>query len=680
MNLFSAIISSGIWPALPLTGYLLSRRPNYELVLKSLPNITFFSLMTASGIAIWSFPLVISAMLGIYRAEYFGFAGWIFSLLALMILGKKGLFPSPSKIKFSRWDWVLTAVLMLAALLYFGFPNESIVINADEGLYANHGVYIAKHGRMDVDYPWPKDVAAIFDSSDADNVYHWPGLYPTHPSITVQFSHLLPVWLAQAFSIFEQHGLFRLNAIFAMLSLGIFYGLCRSVLPVSYSVIATLFLALNPGELWVSRITLTEILAQLFIWSGLLLMFHAVRNNEHKTARWAGFLLAFSAFARIDSFLLVPLLFISHLLQKIIAKTDRGKALSIWNSFYQTAIPLFGFAVVYYMLDSRPYFLANISKLQQIGILTLISLCVLMVAPEKILKFLRPCIINRATFALVGMALFILIIYLYVFRPANALLNGFGDRNFSDFSLINLAQYISPLVIFWGIAGWFLSFLAFKNSKENLCLISVMLCFAGYASLYLWKPSIFPGHFWAIRRFVPVVIPGFILFASIGTLKTLNLFPKKLSVIASVIILGFLAFFTIKSDKLIFTFTEQQGVFLQLKELSEKLPDDTPVIAHGNFGWIMPLYLTFQKPVILVDLNSKEGGKVFNDWISYQASKHKPVFLLYEGQFKSSELQYSQIFSRVLSRSYTENTPFPLPSKILQDKKSIGFYRITGRL
>jgi hypothetical protein len=600
--------------------------------------------------------------------------------LALRILGKKGRLPSPSNIKFSEWDLVLTAGLILIAMLYIGFPNDSIVMDIDEGLYANHGIYISHHGRMDVNYPWPKNIATIFKSSDSDNAYHWPGLYQTHPTITVQFSHLLPVWLAQTFSAFEQHGLFRLNALFAMLSLGIFYGLCRSVLPVSYSVIATLFLSLNPGQLWVSRITLTEILAQLFIWSGLLLMFHAVRDNERRIAHWAGFLLAFSAFARIDCFALVPLLFISHLLQKIIAETDREKTLSVWNSFYQTAIPLFGLAVVYYMLDSRPYFLANISKLQQIGIVTLISFCALMLTPEKILKFLRPYIINRAMFALVGMALIILLIYSYLFRPTNAVLNGFSDGNFSDFALINLAQYVSPLVIFWGIAGWFLSLFALKNSKENLCLISVMLCFAGYASLYLWKPSISPVHFWAIRRFVPVVIPGFILFASIGMLKTLNLFPKKLSLIASVIITGFLAFFTIKSDKLIFTFTEQQGVFLQLKELSEKLPDDTPVIAHGNFGWIMPLYLTFQKPVILVDLNSKEGEKVFNDWISYQASNNKPVFLLYEGQFQSNQLQFSLIFNRVLSRSFSEKTPFPLPAKILQDKRSIGFYRITGRL
>jgi hypothetical protein len=680
MNLLSAIISSGIWPALPLTGYLISSRTKYGSAIRSLPVITSFSLMTTSGIAIWSFPMLLTAMIGIYRAEYFGLAGWFLSILSLLILGQRRLVNTMSNMKFSKWDWVLAAGLILAAVLYLGFPNESIIINADEGIYANHGVYIARHGRMDVNYPWPKDVASIFQDSDSDNVYHWPGLYQTRPTITVQFSHLLPVWLAQAFSVFEQHGLFRLNAVFAMLSLGVFYGLCRSVLPVSYSVIATLFLALNPSQLWVSRITLTEILAQLFIWSGLLLLYHAVRNNERRLAAWSGFLLAFSAFARIDSFVLLPLLFISHLLQKIIVETDRERVLSVWKAFYQTAILLFGLAIIYYMFDSRPYFLANMQRLQKVGILTLIIFSLLIVTPEKILKLVRPYFLSKAAFTAVAMTLMILCMYLYLFRPTHALLNGLSDDNFSDFAFINLAQYLSPFVLFWGISGWLFSFYALKDKKENSSLIPVMLCFAGYAALYLWKPFIHPGHFWAIRRFVPFVIPGFILFASIGMFQTLTLFSKKVSMTASLVILVFLAFFTIKSDKLILTFAEQQGAFSQLKELSEKLPDDTPVIASGNFGWIMPLYLTFQKPVILIDLNSKQGENIFHNWISYQASKHKPVFLLYEGQFQSNELQYSRLFDGVLSRSYSVNTPFPLPAKILQDKISIGYYTITGGL
>src|SRR4030042_3045092 len=311
MNMVLSIISAGIWPALPLTGYLIFRR--YKKI-NSFPIISLISLITVIGIAIWSLPMLITAMIGLYRAECFGLVGWVFTIFSMAILRKQGQMFSMTGLRLSKWDWVFTTGLILAAVIYLSFPGESIIMERDEGLYANHGIYIYRHGSTDVPYPWPANVDSIFSTGLHDE---YPGLYQTHPTITVQFSHLFPVWLAQAFSTFGQHGLFRLNAVFGLLSLGIFYGLCRSVIPVSYAVVATLFLAFNPGQLWVSRLTLTEILAQLFIWSGFLMMLHAIKSSNKKMPRWAGFFLAFSALIRIDSFILVPLLFIAHLIQKI---------------------------------------------------------------------------------------------------------------------------------------------------------------------------------------------------------------------------------------------------------------------------------------------------------------------------------------------------------------------------
>ena len=173
--------------------------------------------------------------------------------------------------------------------------------------------------------------------------------------MTVQFAHLFPVWLAQAFATFGHHALFRLNTMFAILSITIFYGLCRSVMQKPYAVIATLFLALNPSEIWLARKTLTEILTQLFIWSGLFILLFAQKNNSKKLARWAGVLLGFSSLVRIDSFFLVPLLFFSHLVQKIVEDPGEKKSSSVWSSFYQTSLPVFTIAFGYYVFDSMIY-------------------------------------------------------------------------------------------------------------------------------------------------------------------------------------------------------------------------------------------------------------------------------------------------------------------------------------
>jgi 4-amino-4-deoxy-L-arabinose transferase-like glycosyltransferase len=241
--------------------------------------------------------MLTAAVAGFYRAEYFGLLGWVVTGVSLWLLFKQH---SRCKLsfKFTFWDWVLAVGLIVAAGLYLGFPTESILGGRDQGVYANHGIHIANHGRLDVPYPWPENVSNIF----ALYFGEFPGFYKTQPTMTAQFAHLFPVWLAQVFSTFGYHGLFRLNGIFALLSLSIFYGLCRFALPKSYAASATLFLALNPSEIWLARITLTEILTQLFILSGLWLLLLALENNSKLLARWAGIFLGFSALVRIDSF------------------------------------------------------------------------------------------------------------------------------------------------------------------------------------------------------------------------------------------------------------------------------------------------------------------------------------------------------------------------------------------
>lgn len=315
MGLLSMTAAGGVWPALPLTGYWLFTRHNIKPEVQFVPLISSCALITAAGITLWSLPMLTVAIVGFYRAEYFGLLGWVVTGVSLWSLFKQHS-RFTLNFKFTFCDWVLAVGLIVASVLYLGFPTESILGGRDQGVYANHGIYIANHGRLDVPYPWSENVSNIFASAFVEFI----GFIKAQPTMTVQFAHLFQIWLAQAFSSFEQHGLFRLNGIFALLSLSIFYGLCRFALPKPYAVMATLFLALNPSEIWLARITLTEILTQLFTLSGVWLLLLALKNNSKFLARWAGIFLGFSSLVRIDSLFLVPLLFLSHLAARILRK------------------------------------------------------------------------------------------------------------------------------------------------------------------------------------------------------------------------------------------------------------------------------------------------------------------------------------------------------------------------
>ena len=566
----SMLAAAGVWPAVPLTGYLLLTPLRHVFRTGRFPWVTSVAVMTVAGLSAWSVLLLGTALAGVFRAEYQGLIGW-----GVTGLGLIGLFRSKAAKEATGervapvrplaaadprgpdtvWNWILAVGLCVAAALYLGFPTESIYGARDEGIYAGHAIYIARHGRVDVPYPWPKDLEATF----VDRWDGFPGLYKTQGTMTVQFAYVFPAWLAQAYASFGQNGLFRLNAAFACLSLAVFYGLCRMALPTAYAVVATLFFALNPSQLWMARITLSEVLAQLLIWSGLLLLLEALRSEERPLARWAGVFFGLSAFVRFDGLVLVPLLLLSHLASKMLSPNDpqRGggspphtkapqplrDVSGVWRAFYQTALPVFALAFCYYPLFSAPYF-REVSELylRPLVVGTAVCAVLLVASTPRVVKSVRPLLTSQPVLGLVGIGVLTLAAYAYWIRPGlNPPSNtrfvwpGYDldtSREYGQDSLINLAQYLSAPVVWAAIAGWLLSLWMIVRQGWDHYMVPAVVLVGGCSVLYLWSPGSFPDHFWAIRRFVPVVIPGFVLCAALAASGAFARLPHRWSLAA----------------------------------------------------------------------------------------------------------------------------------------------------
>ena len=622
--------------------------------------------MTVAGIALWSGPLLASAAAGLYSARVFGLIGWAVTLCALTGLIKRRAASTRIEPRLSAWDWLLGAGLLLAAGLYLGFPNESMLGGRDQGTYANHAIFIAHHGRLDVPYPWPAGLHSLFFPPFRG----FPGVSGTSPNMTVHFPHLFSVWLAQAFSTFGHHGLFRLNGIFALLSAGTFYGVCRSVLPIGYAVAATLFLALNPSQIWVARTTLSEMLAQFFILAGLLALMHALEGENQRLARWSGVLFGISTLVRIDSFLLVPLLLLSHLACRIVEGATGRNCTSIWTPLYQTALPVLALSWGYYHFFVGPYVRARSSQISKLEFAVVFSLLALAAATPRVVNHVARWLKSRVTLVVIGISLFALATYGYWIRPQ---LGGDHHR-----SLVNLAQYLSPLVIWTAILGWFVSMWLLVRRGQNVPLSIGLVIVAGFSLLYLRSPLITPDHFWAIRRFVPVVIPGFIFFAGIGVRWIMERFPVRWSVATSVLVLSFLGAFTLRADAVLFTFPEYKGYFAQLRKLAAKLPKGTPILTHGHPEWATPLFLAFDRQVIPILMNSDNAKNASASLIPLQLAEHKPVYLLYEGGLDLTGLQYTRVDEVNLSYSHIEQVVNPLPRRVVEKRSAINIVSITG--
>lgn len=664
MDVASALAAAGVWPAVPLTGYLAVTRTTR---LEGASLLTWGALITVAGLTIWSVPLLGSVVLGVYRPVYAGLVGWTIAALGTAAIWRRaGRRAWPAR-RTAAWDRVLVAGLVIAAGLYLGFPAESIYGGRDEGVYANHAVYIAHHGRLDVPYPWPADSAGIF----AKVWDGFPGFYETPGTMTVQFGHLFPVWLAQAYATLGQHGLFRLNALFAVLALAVIYDVCELAAGAPFAAVATLFLAFNPSELWTARITLSEILTQLFTWSGLCLLLRALRQDSPALARWAGVCLGMSALVRFDSLLLLPMLLLAHAGYRVVAEPP-SRARSVWIALYTTALPLFALAVAYFFVFSRPY-LNERPYVQTLAGATGFAAAVMLVMHPVIIARMRPWIRHRALLGLTGAGLLGMAAYAYWIRPlpvapphlAYQFPGFYIDVNKGDYrtdSLVDLARYLSPVVVWAAIGGWYVSLWRVVRGECDTYLAVPLVLIAGFAVAYLYNPSNTPDHLWWIRRFTPVVVPGFILYATVAARTLLQRVPSHWSAAAAVATVTFLVVFTGRADQLILTFAENQGLYTQLERLADKLPAGVPIVTHGRKIWLTPLYLAFDRPVIPIDLTSADGQEAWRTWSARRAAAHQPVYVLTEIDEKSQALTPDDA---MLSRLITEPAISRLPERAI---------------
>ncbi len=248
--------------------------------------------------------LVGTAATGHFDAGVVGALGWS-ALCAVLIHRRRDLLSGDWSPR--RWHlaggsgYVLVVGLYVSGFLSQGFATEAIVGGLDDGVYAGHAMFIAREGRLSVPNP-----LGMADEQPLRSLYRPPpGLFAGQPDLTVQFPPLFTVWLAQAHATFGVGGLFRMNGIVALLSMAVFHGVARSLMPALPAALATLCLVLNPAQIWVSRITLSETAAQLALWAGLLLLV-ASPTGRRRGSAWAGTLLGLGAVIRLELFVVCP--------------------------------------------------------------------------------------------------------------------------------------------------------------------------------------------------------------------------------------------------------------------------------------------------------------------------------------------------------------------------------------
>jgi hypothetical protein len=429
---------------------------------------------------------------------------------------------------------LLSGWLIVAGWLFFR-PHEFIVGGADAGVYVNLSASIAKTGSILIE---DSTLAALdpalypallrpLPAPEAAPYYLLPGFYVTADTpglITPQFYPLHPVWQAVAYSLSGVRGALLMSGLWALLGCLALYLVARQMAGREVALLVLAALSLNALQVWFARYPTTETLTQFLLWTGVWSL-GAWLSGRQPLALW-GFLAALSwgqlFLVRIDTYFLLA---IPLLIALFLWWSGRWQKVHAWLFMPLALLTLHSF--VHALWQSSPYFYNifgyGLSLLRRSWLLPVASLLLAVVGlvvagriPYRAQLWQRW---QRPLLASVIILLVTLALYGWFVRPYSgdvlpAWADWYGGRTIAHYdheNLLRLGWYLSPAGIWLAVVGACL--MVWQVNRRTAVILVVGI---GFSLLYLWRIQANPHQIYAMRRYVPAVMPFFILAAAYG--------------------------------------------------------------------------------------------------------------------------------------------------------------------
>lgn len=514
------------------------------------------------SIIITSITGLLLAQLGIFSLFNIFIILFLISILSYLKLRQSNFkFEFKPSLKFTH-ERIIFILLIISAIFLFFQPFPWIAGGRDPGVYVSSGVHIAKSGSIFIKDPLiaqmntsiqealydvePASVYGFISWENPNLKFQFPGFFITDLTsgiITPQFLHLFPVWIAIFYSIFGLMGIFFVNPVFGLLSIGSFYLLGKKLFSWKVAALACFLLVLNFAQIWYSRYPFAEIMTQFFILSWLATFICFNRTSDKYIAVISALMFGLAFLTKLDGiFILIPLS-IYYIYVYITKK---------WNF-------------------SHKYFL----------------------------------------FTLLIMLIYCSIDYFIFSKPYINFLIDFATKSPPYYSGIKFNVY-NNLFINGHILSWYLTevgilitligsaiILSKRKNPEEILLVFIALIFTIAYFIKLEETNPPP---WTARRYVPIVIPLFALFASYA-IKEISHIKKIGLYISSLLILYLVLSLAITSD-LIINHKEGDGLILGLSRLSENFNENDIIImgsSREGYELSTPLYYVYDKKVIFLN-------------------------------------------------------------------------------
>ncbi|WP_221029251.1 ArnT family glycosyltransferase [Actomonas aquatica] len=676
-SLIQHSLGFGYFPGIAVLGLLLLRRAKLDTA-TTLPVIVLATLGFTVGLVLTWPLLFVAAWVGAFKPVLFGVAGWTLTAACL-----------PRLYRELRPVWARTdTVLLLVAALIFAwhglYRNESIFSGRDQGVYSNHAAHIARTGDLRAAPPYADlfvpENSMLISGAQAGGYF----FDATQENIYFQFPPTFAITLAQAFGGGGFLGMFLFNPLLAALNTLLFYEFARRLFASRWAWFATALFSLNLAQIWIARITLSEVITQTWLLGGLILLHQAFTRRQVGLGVLAHALIATCTFVRIDAYLVLLGLcaFDAWSAQQPRSDHSATTCRQLARAGATIGVVLGALAFGYGFLTSPGYYHDFSGRLAaMLGIATAFTVVAWLPLPRRLRESLDALLRAPRLITALSAVLVLLALYAWWIRPhiepfaqfAESI--GWEGRDYRENSLRDLAAYLSPPAIAFMLVGLCLALRrTFVDREWNWA--PFLALWAACTLLYLYNPYISTDHIWKIRRFVPVILPGMVLLATLGLQGTVAAVPRPRwrPILASLAGVAIFAWVGWSMYPLGFARLNGEAVAF-IQSIKREIPRHALVVATVRKPILGPIQLVEQVQTLRARPEDPVQAERLKQLINLEQSRGRTVMLLSPTPMVANPLRDARRFELVHPNLLRTTEP---PPRELKLRRRTAFLSVLG--
>jgi hypothetical protein len=504
---------------------------------------------------------------------------------------------------------VLPIALALFAAFRFSPPSEYIIGGKDPGVLVNAGIQIAQRGtfvyRDPVVAGVPAELRDLFIPHNADGARYigvrFMGYFVLDPdsgAVVSQFQHVYPASIAIGHGLFGLAGALRASAFWGVFGVLAVYFLGARLFGRPAAAAAATLLTLHVAQVWFARYPNVDIVMQALLFSSLLAMARAQVDDDPFFAPVAGALFGLLLFLRYDAIVAVLATLGATALGYVSGQRAR------WTFFAPLAI-LSALCGWYLTGPLREYanlpiiFLSHLPLWQYAGLAVTAAAGVALTVAGRRSPVISGAVTKFAPLALTAVGVAAAIYALYFRHPGGRL---------TDYDAYSLRTFVSFYLTFPAFIAAMIGFAVVARSlfwRDPAFIVT----FTTFCLLLFYKIRIVPEHFWAARRFLPIILPGMLLLAAAAALTGVRgrlLWSRALRGPIGVVFLALLAAQYARAAKPIARHIEYQGMIPKIEELATRIGDaDLLIVESRDAGsdvhvLALPLAYTYARNVLVL--------------------------------------------------------------------------------